>query len=223
SHASYLINLASPKPDVRTRSIGSLAKEVERCAALGIEHVVVHPGAHLGAGAEPGITAAAEALVEVLQRTAGSPVSLLVENTAGQGTYLGGPLEQLGAILRAVDVASFGGRTDRIGVCFDTCHAFVFGYDLRTAKGFSSTWKTLDIEVGLERVMALHLNDTAEALGSRRDRHARIGAGRLGLLPFRKLVNDRRLHGVPAVVETPPDGADRAFRPQLELLRSLRR
>ena len=221
AHDSYLINLASPKPEIRLRSIDSLAAEVERCHALGVERVVLHPGAHLGSGEETGIAAVADALQQVLDRTKDTEVTLLVENTAGQGSYLGGPFEQLGAILDAVDALVPIPSRARLGVCLDTCHAFVFGYDLSTQRGFSDAWKQLEAAVGIERVLAMHLNDSAAPLGSKRDRHARVGTGAIGLHPFWKLVNDKRLRDLPAVLETPPDGRDRAFQPQLELLRRL--
>lgn len=221
SHDSYLINLASPKPDIRRRSIESLVAEVERCDVLGVERVVLHPGAHLGSGEKEGIAAVVDALTEVLDRTKDSAVALLVENTAGQGTYLGGPFEQIGAIVDAVDAAVPTGMRARLGMCLDTCHAFNFGYDLGTRRGFADAWNELDGAVGIGRVLAVHLNDSATRLGSKHDRHARVGTGEMGLYAFWKLVNDESLRDVPAVLETPPDGKNRAFRPQLELLRGL--
>lgn len=221
AHASYLINLASPKDEVQLRSRASLLEEVRRCTLLGIERVVVHPGAFLDGTVELGIRAVIDALQWVLSSSPDSNVQLLVENTAGQGTYLGGPLEQVGEILAGVDRA-VPGREPRIGMCLDTCHAFVFGYELRTPRGFSAMWRSLDASVGVDRVLAVHLNDTTADHGSHRDRHARVGTGQLGMYPFWRLVNEKRLRDVPAVLETPPDGDDRAFRGQLVELRALR-
>ncbi len=215
AHNSYLINLASPNPELRARSIDAFADEMERARLLGIPFVVLHPGSHLGAGERAGIRRVAAALDRALDRV-GPPVGVLIENTAGQGSCLGHRLEQLAEILERV-------RADRrVGFCIDTCHLFAAGYDIRTAEGYEETVARIDRLLGLERVRAVHVNDSVKDLGSRVDRHMHIGRGRLGLEPFRLLINDRRFARVPKILET-PKGEDLAEdRVNLATLRSLK-
>lgn len=215
SHACYLINVAASDPAIRARSRQALREEIERAEALGIPHLVLHPGAHTGAGADEGIRRAADSLEAVLANTAASPVRVLLENTAGQGTSLGWRFEELAAILERL------GDPPRLGVCLDTCHAFAAGYDLRTPAAYAASMKALDEAVGLRRVRLLHLNDSRGALGSRLDRHEHIGRGQLGREAFRSVLRDRRLSRVPKVLETPKgeDGAE--DRRNLAVLRRL--
>ncbi len=196
AHDSYLNNAASPDEDLWNKSLASLTEEVQHAEALGLPYLVMHPGAHMGSSAEEGLARIARALDEVHARTAGYRVRILLENTAGQGTVLGGRFEELGEIMRRVRAP------ERLGMCCDTCHAFAAGYDLRTRDAYVATMHALDEAVGLERVLAFHLNDSAGKLGGHRDRHAHIGQGELGLDAFRYLLNDRRWAGRPMVLET---------------------
>jgi deoxyribonuclease-4 len=197
SHASYLINLASPDETLWEKSIDAMTVEVERCARLGIADLVVHPGAHTGSGEEEGLRRVARALDVVAARTAGLPVTIDLETTAGQGTCLGHRFEHLRAIL---DLAA---DSSRLGVCVDTCHVFAAGYSLADRALYDETLDELDRVVGLGRVRVWHLNDSVKALGSRVDRHAGIGGGMLGLDPFRFVVGDPRFRGLPMILETP--------------------
>jgi deoxyribonuclease-4 len=213
AHASYLINLASVSPDFLARSRQHLAEEVLRCDRLGIPLVVVHPGAHMGAGERAGLRAIARSLDEVHARTRGARVRVLLEVTAGQGSCLGHRFEHLAEILEKVRAP------ERLGVCLDTCHLLAAGYDLATPRGYEATLAEFFRRLGAARLMAIHLNDSKTPLGSRVDRHARAGEGHLGLPTFRRLLNDARLRGVPMVVETP--GPLAAWKKELKLLRGL--
>jgi deoxyribonuclease-4 len=197
-HDSYLINLASPDPALRRRSIDAFADEVRRAAQLGLRYLVMHPGAHLGSGEESGLTLVARALDEVHDRCPPA-VTVLLENTAGQGTYLGHRFEHLAAILAQVQDPA------RLGVCFDTCHAFAAGYGLSSAAEYRATMDELDRLVGLQRVKAFHVNDSAKARGSRVDRHAGLGRGKMGLEGFRLLMADERFADRPFLLETPKE------------------
>jgi deoxyribonuclease IV len=215
AHASYLINLAAKDPIVRERSIAGLADELERTSALGIPALVLHPGAHLGSGEEVGLELVASGLDAAYAAAGGVEVRVLLEITAGQGTCLGYRFEHLGRILAR------SRQRERIGVCFDTCHAVAAGYDLRTTRGYARTMAELDREIGLDRLLAFHLNDSRHARASRRDRHEHIGHGAAGLSTFRSIVRDPRFANVPMVLET-PKGVDLAEdRANLAVLRRL--
>ena len=189
SHASYLINLCATDPVTLKRSRIALVDEIDRCAQLGIRYLCLHPGSHLGAGEEVGLKLIAESLKLGLKETRGKRVIVLLENTAGQGTNLGYDLEHLSWLRRRVS-------SRRVGFCLDTCHLFAAGYDPGDIDGFVSV-------LGLEHIHAFHLNDSKHPRGSRRDRHEHIGEGEIGSAPFRKLVRDKRLAGVPGLLETP--------------------
>ena len=204
AHASYLINVAAPDAAVRERSIAALADELDRCELLGIPYLVLHPGSHVGAGEDRGLARVAQSLDRVLgKRRSGKgarrrvATRLLLETTAGQGTNLGHRFDHLGRILGDCR------HDDRLGVCFDTCHALAAGYEFRDAATYTATFAAFDREVGLERLEAFHLNDSKHELGSRRDRHEHIGRGHVGLEAFRLLLNDPRFRGRPMVLETP--------------------
>jgi len=197
SHASYLINLASPNDALREKSIAGMVVELERADRLGIPYVVMHPGAHTTASVEEGITLVAASLDEIHRRLPKAEAQVTLELTAGQGTCLGHRLEQLAAIVRQVK------QPERIGICVDTCHAFAAGIDLRDRKSYLAFWREFDESLGLSRLKAIHLNDSKRVLGSRVDRHEHIGRGQLGLDGFRRLLKDKRLRRVPMYLETP--------------------
>ncbi len=197
SHDSYLINLASPDKDLWKRSVEALIVELQRAEQLGIRHVVAHPGAYTSSSEAVGIKAIVRGLDEVDRQTPGLAAGVLLETTAGQGTNLGWRFEQLAAMLEGVK------NPDRLGVCLDTCHVFAAGYPLETEKEYRATMRALNQTVGIKQVRAIHLNDSLKPLGSRVDRHAKIGAGEMGLEPFRHLLNDRRYRKVPMYLETP--------------------
>jgi deoxyribonuclease IV len=223
AHTSYLINLASPDDGLWEKSIDAMTVEVERCQLLAIRDLVLHPGAHMGAGEDAGLLRVARALDEVHRRTEGSDVVIDLETTAGQGTCLGHRFEHLGAIRDRVI------RPERLGVCVDTCHIFAAGYPLDTPAEYDETIDRLGRSIGLDRVRVWHLNDSCRDCGSRVDRHAGIGAGRMGLEPFRHLVNDPRFRDLPMILETPKgteDGEDldiRNARILRQLVRPVRR
>ena len=201
AHTSYLINLASPDEALWQKSVESMVVEVERADQLGIPHVVVHPGSHTTATEEEGIANVARAidLVHKLRPRAKSQVTL--EITAGQGTNLGWKFSHLAAILAQVK------KADRVGVCFDSCHAFAAGHALSDRKAYLAMWREFDELLGLDRLKAIHLNDSKRELGSRIDRHEHIGRGKIGLAGFRHLLTDRRLRNVPMYLETPKENA----------------
>lgn len=213
THGSYLMNLASPQKEFLSRSRDCLVTEIERCHLLGVPYVVLHPGAHMGEGEEAGLSAIARSLDHVLERTEGLPVMPLLEATAGQGTSLGYRFEHLAGILDRVR------RPERVGVCLDTCHLYAAGYDLATEEGYAETLGAFSRIVGLDKLQAVHLNDSRRERGSRVDRHARAGEGLLGLDTFARIVNDRRFRGLPLVVETP--GPLAAWKKEIARLRSL--
>jgi len=215
AHDCYLINLASPEDELWQKSLIVFLEELGHCRDLGIPYLVLHPGSHVGAGEDAGLQRVAAALDQARVQTQGSGVKVLLENTAGQGTNLGSTFAQLSALLNAVTDDSW------LGVCFDTCHAFAAGHELRTREGYEATWREFEELVGLDRLMVIHLNDAKGDLGSGLDRHEHIGRGRMGLEPFRMLLNDHRFRDLPMVLET-PKGQDLAEdRENLSVLRSL--
>lgn len=199
AHDSYLINLAAPAPDVLERSRSAFRGELERAHLLGIPWVVTHMGAHLNAGEEAAVARLVESLKRILDETdrLGYTVGIALETTAGQGTGLGWKFEQIGEVLRGV------GPHPRLGVCLDTCHIFVAGYDLRDEATYTETWAQFDAEIGRDRLKVIHANDAKKALGSRVDRHEHIGCGEIGEAAFARLMTDPTLAHVPIVVETP--------------------
>ena len=214
-HDIYLANLASPPGDLRDRSIETVVEERVHCADLGAVGLVCHMGAHLDAGVEIGLQRYAESIGEVLKRTAGNPVPILLENSAGQGTCLGHDLAHIGRVLEMVNAPR------DLGVCLDTCHLFAAGYDLRNQEGYDALWSALERAIGLDRLRAFHLNDAKKGLGSRVDRHEHIGRGELGLAPFERLLADPRVAGLPMIIETPE--VDEMHIVNLETLRTARR
>jgi deoxyribonuclease-4 len=195
-HASYLVNLGSPDEEVRGKSIDGLADELYRTVQLGLRWLNFHPGTSKGEyDEETTLRRIAEAADLVLDRVDGGV--LVLENTAGQGSAMGETFEQLARIIEL-------SRTpDRLAVCIDTCHAFAAGFDIRTADGWDSLIDRLSATVGLEKLVALHLNDSTGELGSNKDRHKPIGEGEIGSEGFRALMSDTRLDGKPLILETP--------------------
>src|SRR3954453_22202328 len=198
AHASYLINLCSADSGLLARSREALADELARCARLGVGGLVLHPGAHLGAGEEAGVERVAAALGAGLAGLPGGPVRVLLENTAGQGSCLGHRLEHLAAIRARVS------SPHRVGVCLDTCHAFAAGYAIHKRQRYEDFVTEIEELLGLAAVGCFHVNDSLRPFGSRRDRHAHIGEGEIGLAAFAHLLHDPRLLAIPMVLETEP-------------------
>ncbi len=224
AHASYLINLAAPADTLRRRSGAALGEELDRAEALGLLGVVLHPGSYTTTTEEEGLARIADGIARVLADRPEQRTLLLLEHTAGQGTNLGHTFEQLGTIIAEVERA---GTATRIGVCLDTCHLLAAGYDLGSDTGYADTMRQLDTCVGLDRLRALHLNDSKTPRGSRVDRHTHIGSGHVGLSAFRRLLTDPRLDTLPMVLETPKarSAGTAAIEPDpmdLENLRTLR-
>ncbi|MFN0056139.1 MAG: deoxyribonuclease IV [Planctomycetales bacterium] len=197
AHDSYLINLASPVDELWNRSQEAFVIELERAEALGLIGVVMHPGSFVESTEEAGLARIVKALDAVHRQTAGFETQTLLETTAGQGTNLGHRFEHLAWILERVS------HPERVGVCVDTCHIFAAGYPLIDAVEYAATMSEFDRIIGLEHIRAFHLNDSVKGLGSRVDRHARIGGGQLGVEPFRHLLNDARFSRIPMYMETP--------------------
>jgi len=197
AHNAYLINLASPDEQLWRKSIAAMVAELHRAETLGIAYVVAHPGAYTSSSEARGLRRVIRALNAIHAKTRGLDARCLLENTAGQGTSLGWRFEHFAAILDGVK------NPDHLGVCFDTCHGFAAGYPLAGEEQYRTTIKALNAVVGLEKIKAFHLNDSRRELGSRVDRHAHIGRGKMGLEPFRRLLNDRRFRRIPMYIETP--------------------
>ena len=217
AHDSYLINLASPDERLWQRSLDAFVLEMERCETLSIPYLVMHPGSHVGSGEEAGLRRIAFALDRAFERVPDARVQVLLETTAGQGTSLGYRFEHLARIMELTAVS------DRLGVCFDTCHALAAGYEIRTPEGYGETFQQLDQAVGLERLRVFHVNDSKRDLGSQVDRHQHIGQGYIGLDGFRLLVNDPRFREHPMLLETPKGADMQEDVENLAVLRSLMR
>jgi len=196
AHDGYLINLGHPESEALAKSRAAFLAEMRRCEALGITLLNFHPGSHLRLSSEEECLARiAESIRIALAGTEG--VTAVIENTAGQGSNLGFRFEQIARIIERVD------NRNRVGVCLDTAHTFAAGYDLRTPEAYAETMALFDRIVGFRYLRGAHLNDSKAALGSSVDRHAPIGKGKLGLDPFRLIMNDRRFDGIPLILETP--------------------
>jgi len=212
-HCSYLINLASPKANVYSKSLRAFVCELKRSEKIGANYVVLHPGAHMGSGENEGL----EKIVKSINRAIGESntknVCVLFETTAGSGTILGYRFEQIACLIESCNTKN------RVGVCLDTCHVFAAGYDLRTSKGYSHTMREFDDIIGIDKLKVIHVNDSKTELGSRVDRHQHIGEGFIGFEGFRNIVMDERLKTVPKILETP--GMPDDFRRNITLLRNL--
>ena len=212
-HDSYLINLCTPDETKWKMSFDAFVDEIDRGDQLGVGQLVFHPGSHMGEGEEAGLNKIADSLNRAIQMRPDSRVRLLLETTAGQGTNLGYRFEHLEQIIDLVE------DKERMGVCLDTQHAFASGYDIRDEESYNSMWKLFDEVIGLERLQAIHLNDSKKEYASRRDRHEHIGQGLIGENAFRLLMNDPRFYGIGMYLETP--GGDDDYIKNLKLLRSL--
>lgn len=219
AHDSYLINLASPDPELWERSVRCFEGELRRSVSLGLDYVVTHPGNATDGDIESGLARNADGLTRALEGVDGEEAgtTVLLEITAGSGTSIGATFERLAAILSRVpdDISH------RPGICFDTCHAFAAGYDL--VDDWEGVWARFDDVVGLDRLRLFHLNDSKHPLGSHRDRHEHLGRGTLGEEPFRRLMTDERLADVPKLLETPKEGDPTTYDVMnLRFLRELR-
>jgi deoxyribonuclease-4 len=212
-HDSYLINLASPDDKLYRRSIEAFVIELERAERLGLHYLVMHPGAHLDSGEGPGLQRVARALDEAHARCPNYHARVLVETTAGQGSALGHRFEHIARILELV------AHANRLGVCFDTCHVFAAGYGLFPEAEYRKTMTAFDEVIGLDRLLAFHVNDSVKPRGSRIDRHAHIGKGEIGLEAFGLLVNDPRFRDHPMVLELPPEEVEQDLDALRELVR----
>lgn len=215
-HDSYLINLANPDTIKANRAVSAFADEISRAGQLAIPYLIMHPGSHVGAGCDQGLAQLTANLDRAITQAEEAPnVMVLLETTAGQGAGLGASFEELAHVI------NHAASRDRLGVCFDTCHVFAAGYDISTKAGYTKTFADFDAIIGLERLKFFHLNDSTRELGSRVDRHAHIGKGKIGLAGFRLLMNDPRFARHPMVLETPKEKDLREDMENLKLLRSL--
>jgi deoxyribonuclease IV len=212
-HDSYLINLATPDKKLLNVSREAFLEEVVRARHLGIRYLIFHPGSHMGSGEHVGLNRIADSMNWVRKEFGSGDVELLLENTAGQGNVLGRSFEQLSTIIRQLD------DQKNVGVCFDTCHGYAAGYDVKTPDGFNRTLDMFEEVVGIEYLKAVHLNDSKGKQGSNLDRHEQIGEGFIGLEGFRNFMNDDRFSNIPMVLETPK--GEKGYKQELKILRSL--
>jgi deoxyribonuclease IV len=203
-HHGYLINLATPKKAMLTRSRKALLDEIARASQVGVDGLILHPGAHMGEGAEAGGARIIESLNWVLEKAPDAPVRLLLENAAGQGTAMCSTFPELRRILDGVSDPT------RVGVALDTCHLFAAGNEFRTPEAYGALVDRIESELGTKEVKAFHLNDAKADLGSHLDRHENIGVGKIGVEGFRSILNDPRWSETPGYLETPLDDDDYA-------------
>ena len=196
-HDIHLSNLASPKTDVLEKSIQAFREQMELAQVLGLRYIVTHLGAHLGEGEAFGLKRLTESFDRLFETAEAPEVIALLETTAGQGTNLGYCFEHIR------DVMGMSKYPDRFGVCFDTCHVFAAGYDMRTEGDCTATFRQFDDTVGLNRLKAFHLNDAKSTYQSRVDRHEHIGKGNIGATAFAYILNDTRFAEIPLIIETP--------------------
>lgn len=213
-HIPYLINLATPDHDLFRSSITAYVQDMREARALGADYIVTHMGSHMKSGEKRGLKKITTALNRILELTDKSEVKILLENTAGAGSWLGYTFEHHKAVIDRIK------DKDRIGICLDTCHAYAAGYDLSSPRGYSALIEEIDRTVGLDRLKLVHLNDTRDALNSHRDRHAHIGEGNIGLTGFRRILTDKRLPHTAFILETPKD-SDTADALNLRVVRRL--
>ncbi len=212
-HTSYLINIGSPDREKLKKSQNALLDEFYRASQLGVPYVVLHPGSHMGKGEKVGLDIIADSINNLFSQTEELNVMLLLETTAGQGSNLGYKFEHLAYLIEKTE------NKKRIGVCLDTCHIFAAGYDIRTEEAYENTMHMFNDIIGFSKLKVVHLNDSKNDLGTRKDRHEHIGKGYIGIDGFRFLVNDKRLNHLPMILETP--GGEKYYRENLKILRSL--
>jgi deoxyribonuclease-4 len=200
-HTSYLVNVCSQTEEVREKSVGAFRGEIERALALGAEFLVLHPGSWKGLTRDEGLTLAADSIARAIDglQWQGTPFHILIENTAGSEFSLGGSFEQVAELVERLRPSA------PMGVCLDTCHTHVAGYDLVSAEGYEETMRQVAATVGFDTVRVWHMNDAKAQRGSKLDRHEQIGKGTMGLEPFRRLLNDKRFAHAAFIAETPVD------------------
>jgi deoxyribonuclease-4 len=213
-HIPYLINLASPYNILYQGSLRAYIQDMKEARDLGADYIVTHMGSHKESGEKQGLKRITAALNRILDKTRDSPVGILLENTSGSGSWLGYKFEHQRQIIDGLE------NKKRVGICFDTCHAYTAGYDLASPQGYLKTMESLDRIVGLKKLKLVHLNDSRDGLGSHADRHEHIGKGKLGLEAFRRIVNDPRLEGTAFVLETPKD-SDSADKRNLKAVKKM--
>ncbi len=212
AHASYLINIGSPDHTLAQRSTKALADELTRCEQLGIQYLVLHPGAHRDTDLDVCLERIAHNLKTVLKAVSGESM-ILLETMAGQGSTIGSTFRELGTILKAVD-------NPRLGICLDTCHVFAAGYDFTTPEGYKQMWHEFGAEIGKRHLKVIHMNDSQKPCGSHVDRHCDIGTGAIGKEGFRLIMQDETLAHIPKILETPKESLDDDAR-NLDTLRKL--
>ncbi len=213
SHSSYLINLGSSKKELLAKSRKAFLEELKRCHSLKLDYLNFHPGASVGFDEKSCLETIVESLLSFEKAAAKGKTLLLIETTAGQGTVMGYKFEQIGYIVERVKQAI------PIGVCLDTCHTFAAGYDLKDHQSLEHTLKQFDLTIGLKYLKALHLNDSVKELGSRKDRHANIGKGWIGLQGFQAIMQHKKLRSLPKYLETPL--GDKYWEDEIKLLKKL--
>lgn len=220
-HAPYIVNLANPDPERRAFAVSFLSEEIMRTQAMGARTIVLHPGAHMKEGAEAGIERVADGIRRILANTAATEVAIALEGMAGKGTEVGRSFDELGLMLSLI------GPSPRVGVCFDTCHTHDAGYDV--IDDFESTLREYDGIVGIDRILVVHVNDSKNERGARKDRHANIGFGRIGFDALDRIVHHPAFADVPKILETPyvPSDDDPAlgyppYRYEIAMLRERR-
>jgi deoxyribonuclease-4 len=217
AHDSYLINVASPDDANWEKSRLALREELDRCDQLNVPYLVSHPGGHMGSGVDAGVARVSAAINKIIDERPDGKCMLLLETTAGQGTTLGRSFEELAAIIDGVE------NKTRVGVCFDTCHVFSAGYDIRDEATYNATMSAFDSIIGLGNLKAFHLNDSVKGLGSNTDRHAHIGQGSIGPTAFELLVNDARFAGISGLLETKHGDDGSELKMDLETLRTMKK
>jgi deoxyribonuclease-4 len=215
-HIPYLINLASPNPNLYKASIEAYIEDIQEAQKLKVDYIVTHMGSHKNTTEEEGLERLIKALNKILQKTATAEVKLLLENTAGSGSWLGYTFSHQARVLREVE------DKKRIGLCLDTAHAYLAGYDLSTKEGLERMLDEIDTLVGADTIKLIHLNDAKDKLDSHRDRHEHIGKGNIGLEGMRRIINHPLLRDLAFILETPKDSDD-ADEKNLKVVKSLRK
>lgn len=213
AHSSYLINIGSPNHETEIKSVQALSGELTRCELLDIPYLILHPGSHLGSGEDTCIKKIAKNLDYVLNKSKHKSF-LVLETTAGQGSNVGYKFEQLEKIISLCEHKS------RVGICIDTCHIFAAGYDINTEYNYKKVFKDFDNIIGLNKLKAIHLNNSKTELGSKVDRHENIDKGKIPLETFKLIMNDKNLEDIPKILETPEPTHGPIYVEELKLLKS---